>query len=156
MEHCSLTFPGVAHRGIAGKPSSESPKKYRGLGSILTTRTILQSFNEILVFYLPHSTRVEINGYEPPLPSKITAHPAQNRHYNSNAHGSHPRNCPTGVGLARRQVSVPWGVGVKFIPKSLRYNTKRDKSLIVLSELVRSAALVRSLCQLDVESSETY
>ena len=82
-------------------------------------------------------------------------HPAQKRHYSSNAPGRHPRGCPTGAGLTRTHVSMPWGV--KSITNLPRYNAQRNKSpAIAVSDLVRSAASVRSLCQLDDESSEAH
>ena len=74
---------------------------------------------------------------------KTIVHPAQNRHYSSNARGRHPRGCPTGVGLTRRHVSGPWGV--KSITNSSRYNAQRDKKVsatTAFSELVRSASLL--------------
>ena len=66
-------------------------------------------------------------------------HPAKNRHYSSNARGSHARGCPIGVGLTRKQGSVPWGV--KSITNSSRYelcNAQRDKSLSYCPQRARS------------------
>ena len=112
------------------------------------------SFDENSAFYR-NLRGLNLHEYEPWLARKTIAHPAQNRHYNSDARGRHPRGCPIGVSLTRRQVSVPWGV--KSITKSSRDNAQRNKNLAsAVSELVRSAALVRSRCQLDGESSEAH
>ena len=77
-----------------------------------------------------------LDEYEPQLARKTIVHPAQNRHYSSNARGSHPHGYPTGVGLTRRQVSVPWGV--KSVINSSRYNAQRDKSLRYCRQRARS------------------
>ena len=79
---------------------------------------------------------LNLNKYEPQLARKTIVHPVQNRHFSSNARGSHPRGCPNGVGLTRRQVSVPWGV--KSITNSSRYNAQRDKSLSCRRQQARS------------------
>ena len=69
---------------------------------------------------------LNLDEYEPHLNRKTIVRPAQNRPYSSNDRGRHPRGGLTGVGLARRWVSVPWGV--KKI-NSLPYDAKRVKSL---------------------------
>ena len=79
---------------------------------------------------------MNLNKYEPLLARKTIVHPAQNRHYSSNARGIHPRGCPNGVGLTCRQVSLPWGV--KFTTNSSRYNAQRDKSLSYRRQGARS------------------
>ena len=95
---------------------------------------------------------------EPQLAHKTIFHPAQNCHYSSNARGRHTGGCPTGVGLTRRQVSVPWGV--KSITNSSRYNAQRDKkveaaavSATAVSELVRSAGSVNTHVVVPLESA---
>ena len=84
------------------------------------------SFDEISAFYR-NQRGLNLNMYEPQVARKTIVHPAQNRHYSSNARGSHPRGFPNGVGFTRRQASVPWGV--KSITNSSRYNAQRDKNL---------------------------
>ena len=81
-------------------------------------------FDEISVLHR-NQRGLNLHEYEPQLTRKTIVRPAQNRHHSSNARGSHPRGCPTGVGLTRRQVSVPWGV--KSITNSSRYKAQRDK-----------------------------
>ena len=106
------------------------------------TCSTLVFFEEISAFYR-NLLRLNLQEYESQLARKTIAHPAQNRHYSSNVRERHPRGCPTGVALTRRQVSVPWGV--KSVTNSSRYNTQRDKvsATAAVSELLRSAASVR-------------
>ena len=80
--------------------------------------------------------RLNLHEYGPHLSPKTIVHPAQNRHYSSNARRRHPRGCPTGVGLTRKQVSV--ARGVKSTTNSSRYNAQRDKSLSYCRQRARS------------------
>ena len=139
--------------------SWKTPPRYRNrivcFGSILTIHTTQYTSDLYKKSALCQIQQgLNLNEYEPHLAGKKIVHPAQNCHFSSSARVSHTRGCSTGVGLTRRQVPVPWGV--KFITNSPCYNAQRDKSLsYALRELVRSAASVRSLCQLDEESSRT-
>ena len=93
--------------------------------------------------------------YEPQLAHQRIVHLAQNRYCSSNARGSHPRGCPTGVGLTRRPVSVP--CGVKSTTNWSRYNTQPDTNLSCCPQRARSVgASVRSLCQVDDVSSKIH
>ena len=93
-------------------------------------------FDEFSAFYR-NQRGLHLNEYEPPqLTRETIVHPAQNRHYSSNTRGNHPRGCPNGVGLTRRQVSVPWGV--TSICNSSRYNAQRDKGLSHCRQRARS------------------
>ena len=82
------------------------------------------------------------------------------RQCSSSARVRHPRGCPTGVGYTRSHVSAPWGV--KSITNSSRYKERPTRQtnvpaiIYAVSELVRSVASVRSISQLDDESSEAH
>ena len=76
------------------------------LGSVLLNDTYITSvFDGISAFYR-NLRRLNLHEYEPQLARKTIVHPTQNRHYNSNGRGRHPRGCPAGVGLSRRHVRV--------------------------------------------------
>ena len=87
--------------------------------------TVVRFFAKISAFYR-NMRGLNLHEYEPQLARKTIVRPAQNRHYSNDVRGGHPHGCPTGVGLTRRQVSVPWGV--KSITNLSCYNTQRDKS----------------------------
>ena len=92
-------------------------------------------FDEIPAFYR-NLRGLNLREYEPQLACKTIVHPAQSRNYSSNARGRHPRGCPSGVSLTRRQVSVPWGV--KSITNSSRYNAQRDTNRSYCRQRARS------------------
>ena len=96
------------------------------LRAVLNDTYNISVFGENSVFYR-NQRRLNVNAYKPQLARKAIVCPPQNGHYSSNAGASHPRGCPTGVGLTRRQGSVPWGV--KSITNSSRCIAQRDKSL---------------------------
>ena len=121
---------------------------------VLTIRTALQFLMKFWQFTEIGERKLNLHEYEPQLARKTIVHPAQNRQYSSNGGGTHPRGRPTGVGLTRRHVAVPWGVN--SITNSSRNNAQSDKSAIAVSELVQSVVSVRSLHQLDDESSEAH
>ena len=92
---------------------------------------------------------LNLNEYEPRFARETLIHPAQNRHYSSTPRGSHPhpRVCPTGVGLTRRQVSVCYGM--KSNTKSSRYIARRDKSLKYCPQRARSVGF---LCEVTLST----
>ena len=99
-------------------------------GSFLTIRTAFISvfkYDSYISAFYKSQPGLNLNKYVPQLVRKSIVHPAQDRHYSSNARESHPRVCPNGVGLTWAGVSVPWGG--KSITNSSRYNPQRDKSV---------------------------
>ena len=114
----------------------------------------IADFDEISAFY-QNLRKLNLHEYEPQLARKTIVHPAQSRHYSSNARGRYPRGCPTGVGLTRRHVSVP--SGEKSITNSSRYNAQRNKSLSYCRQRARSvghlSAVTLSTRQQELRSS---
>ena len=110
-------------------------------------RTALQSLMKFRRTFYRNMRRLNLPENEPQLARKTIAYPAENRYYSSNAGGRHPRGCPTGVGLTRRHVSVPWRA--QSVTDSSRHNVQRDKRLSYNSRqrarsIVRLGAIILS------------